>query len=124
MKSEISFLIDLILSFKLPKVVSEAVRDRIREIETNIGTTIVSTPQQPRFVRANLLQAPSILAKYPEMANGPIPNFPDPEPVPVEQIAQTPATAQALADRQALINASMSGKTEPGRTSPRKIGRQ
>lgn len=111
MISELSFLLEILLEHKLEKETQTAIRDRIKEIES--GPRPVFTPANSgvQVSRDPHAQAPSILAKYPELGIHP------------ETIAQTPAAAKALADRQAMIAEAMSGKPPPGQTGPRKLGR-
>jgi hypothetical protein len=126
MTSELSFLLDLLLNHKLGKQTKEAITERIKEVEASYQARPLNAPivQQPRpqSIIAGQ-QAPSILAKYPDLAVPGVPIDHEPTPVPITQIAQTPETMKALQDRRALIAQSMSGKNEPGRTSPKKIGR-
>lgn len=116
--NELSFLLELLLEHTLEKVTQTLIKERVQLISS---MQLIGAPAEGRkyiqVPRDPLAQAPSILAKYPDLA---IPE----QVVPVEQIAQNPATAKALADRQALIAQSMSGKPLPGQTAPRKLGRQ
>ena len=81
--TEISYLIDLLLNHKLPKVTRENIRARIQLLEKGGATA-------PR-------------------PNGPqaSPGAPQATPVP---IAASPVAAQALADRQAMMNAAGNGQ--------------
>lgn len=137
--NELSFLVNYLIDHKLSKAAKDDLIARIKVVEesyrpqpdTSRQLTGQSQPPVRMFPTVGQ-QAPSILAKYPDLAippiidDGPMCLRDDmkPPPVPVTQIAQTPETAKALAERQALITQSMSGKPEPGRTGPRKIGRQ
>lgn len=132
--SELSFLLELLLNHKLSKATKDLIQSRIKEVEASLHT---STPTQVRAptptsslspmpgVHSN--QAPStqaMLAKYPDLAAKTPPSLPishtkEPAVVPVEEIAQTPAAAKALADRAAAI--ASAGKTLPGLSSPRKF---
>ena len=119
-------LFDIFLNDRLQKSTKEKLSKIIRAVAR-------MRPPPDRFtilnqsIRNPHAQAPSILAKYPDLANsniGLVDPVIGPSAVPIEAIAQTPATAAAMQERQQAINASLSGKVEPGRTSPRKIGRQ
>ena len=85
--TEISYLIDLLLNHKLPKVTRENIRARIQLLEQNGATQ----PGAPRPV-------PVAQAQIPAVPSGP--------PVAVSQ-----AAAQALADREAMISAAVTGQT-------------
>lgn len=108
--TELSFLIDLLMNHKLPKLTKQAIAERIKEVESNIGAPNVRS-QAPR-------QAPSTIAALSRQADEANPAIPAPEPV--AQIAQTPAAAAALAARKQSIAQALSGKMEKGQTSPRK----
>lgn len=95
--TELSFLIDLLMNHKLPKVTKQAIAARIKEVEARLPalTGYKPAPQLPHSIN----QAPSTIALMekqaemnPQVAMTPV--------IPVEQIAQTPAAQQALLDRQ------------------------
>ncbi len=117
MTTELGFLLDLLLNHKLPKPTKDLVAGRIREVETMLSTTQVRIPAGSGITPAMISnQAPStqaIMARNPDL----IP----PPPVPIEAVAQTQATAAALAARQQSIAQAMSGKPVPGETKPRKF---
>lgn len=123
MISELSFLIELLLNHKLPTATKQLVKGRIEDVEKSYSTVRPVTNIAPRPLPAGAaIQAAStqaILDRNPDLANATY-NV-APIPVPVEQIAQTQATANALASRAAAINQAMSGNPEKGRTSPRKF---
>ena len=96
--TELDFLLDLLFEFKLPDEANKAIRERIKSIR-----------QPVTQVSSGLIQ---------EYTTGYIAPAPPQAPM---QIAKTPAAAEALAHRQAAIDAAMSGKAEKGRTSPRKF---
>ena len=107
--SELGFLLELFLNHKLPRITKALIAERIKEVEIAARTV---TPQ-PRISSNISAQAPSTQAALMRQEQ---------ETVPVEVIAHTPATANALASRQQAINDSISGKrmaTESGR--PRKF---
>ncbi len=146
--TELTFLVDLLLNHKLPKLTRDAVAARIKEVEAGIG---FAPPQrmapQPAMARPQNLpphianQSPSmqaIMLRNPDLIQGPggtglvkeysgdtppPPTYiiPAPEPQPVAIIAQTPAAVNAMNERAATIRQGMSGKPEKGRTSPRKF---
>ena len=93
--TELDFLLELLFEFKLPDEANKAIRDRIKSI------------RQPVAQVSGLVQEYQV--------------YTPPPPQAPMQIAKTPAAAEALAHRQAVIDAAMSGKAEKGRTSPRKF---
>jgi hypothetical protein len=107
--TELSFLLSLLLDQKLNKAVKQLIKDRIKDIET------AAPRPQARSIVQPTGQSPSTQRILDEMAAEgkelPIPTH----------IAQTPATAAALAARQQAIAQAVSGKQEAGRTSPRKF---
>ncbi len=104
--TELSFLIDLLLNHKLSKEVKKLIADRVREIESAPRTAA----HIPAGVPPHLVgQSPSTIANL----------MKDPPAAPAV-VATTPIAASAIASRQAAIAAQLSGKPEPGRTSPRK----
>jgi hypothetical protein len=98
--TELSFLLDLLLNHKLQKATKDILVARIGLVEESMK--ISPQPQAQRTVQ---------------------PTQPSSAIVPT-QIAQTQETAKAISDLQALRHQAMSGVPEPGRTGPRKIGRQ
>ena len=113
MKSELSFLMDLFLNEEVPTPIKKLVSARIKEVEKSLTErpTQQVVPRETltmqKFVTSN--QAPSmqrIIEAHPDVL--------PPSPV-------TPAAAQALQARAALLQRGLSEKPEPGRTSPRKI---
>jgi len=106
--TELSFLLELLLNHKLPKATKELVTERIKEVEAKLGSA--PTPVQRAPIRAASGQSPStqkILEEMAAEAEAPV--------------TQTPAVAQAMAHRAALIAQATSGVEEKGRTSPRKF---
>lgn len=113
MTSELSFLIELLLKHKLPPATKDLIAGRIKDVEAAYQQPVTYTPKGPsNHVVSGVQQAPStlaIMARNPDLVQ------------PVAIVAQTPAAAAALADRQNAIAAAMSGKPEKGQTSPRKF---
>jgi hypothetical protein len=134
--TELSFLVDLLLGHKLPKVTREAVAARIKEVETRltpqrieipmtsgITAAMVGSPVRPR--KPANAQSPSTQAILAEkftpdeiekMAGGeaieptPIPETQSALPPPAQSVPVTPAAAQALQQRQnAIMRAVNSG---------------
>lgn len=117
MKSEIAWLMEAFLE-EDPKRIRVMIKDRMAEVTESL----TSTRLPPTIARASQIlheylpdgippQAPStqrILAQNPDLIPKP--------PTPV-----TPAAAQALAAREALMRSAGKDKPENGRTSPRKI---
>lgn len=104
MMTELSFLIELLLNHDLPKVTKDLVADRIRTVEQNF----VTPPSRPidiplHFNQTGIPQASSTLANM--MKHGDTSTA----VVPVEQIAQTPAAAAGMINRQAQMNAALAG---------------
>jgi len=128
--SELSFLLDLLLNFKLHATVKQLITNRIKEIEFKHGPPLnayqASLPVDRSIRPARSAQSPSTQRILDEMAAEgaaliqPNPVAPESPGIPT-QIAQTPAAALALAARQEAINIAVSGKEERGRTSPRKF---
>lgn len=112
--TELAFLLDLLLNHRLPAATKAAISERLKEVEKTLAPNPrVAAVQAVMPQLAN--QAPSTIAalmKHPDLME---------KAVPVEAIAQTPATAAALASREQAIQQAMSGKVEKGRTSPRKF---
>lgn len=139
--SELSFLLDLLLNEKLSKPVKEKITLRVAEVEKTFyqypksvqtGAPLAVTPSGG-FLPANLPphiagQSPSTIAKFlehqalglppvtaiGEVAPGAVPTAP-------AVVAATPQAIAAVAKRDQAIATALSGKPEPGRTSPRKF---
>ena len=114
MQSELQFLIDLLLNHKLGPSTKKIVADRIGEVEQSLRDRPLHNMQPSMQHRAPTGQAASTQRILDSIAS-------EAPPIPVEAIAQTPATAAALAARQATIAQALSNKPEPGRASPRKF---
>jgi hypothetical protein len=131
METELDFLLKILLDFKISKELKTLLQHRIKEVQTR--PTIVhqapapipaphvgARPNRP----APTAQQPStakILQENPDL----IPEgetlevVPTPEVIPVNQIAQTPAAAQALAQRQQMMNNRGTGLAQgPSRFKP------
>lgn len=96
--TELSFLLELLLNHELQKITKEAITERIKVIEQNY------TPTTHR---------PTVASPMPTSGM---------PPVPPQAIAQTPEAAKAIADLQNMRSEALNGS--PGRTAPRKLGRQ
>ena len=129
--SELSFLIELLLNHKLPKVTRDLVAQRISVVEATVSKSPQAQPivvgsinRSPRDPNAQSASTAALLAKDPAAAPG-LPNAVSqdqlPPPQPVTIVAQTPLAAAALQSRQDAIRVATSGKEERGRTSPRKF---
>ncbi len=113
--TELSFLLDLLLNEKLSKSVKAKVAARVTEVEATYSRPMVAQPLPQAKVINGALQAPSTVAaleRHAQMVN----EVPAP-PI----VAATPVVAHALQNREQVIALGMSGKAEPGRTSPRKF---
>lgn len=98
--TELSFLIDLLMNHKLPRVTKELIATRIKEVETMMVSkpTYTVAPGNPlRLNTAPMEQA-------------------------VGQIAQTPATQAALAARQKIMEGKVPDAITTGKdiVGPRK----
>lgn len=114
MKSELSFLLDLVLDEELPKPLKTKLVARIRDVEKNCG---FSPPPTSTKAPKNQIQ-PDIVAKQsPSMQRIMEAN---PDLVPKMPQPVTAAAANALASRAALLATVGKEKPEPGRSGPRK----
>lgn len=118
--TELSFLLELLLTHKLQKSTKEALMARIKEIESKQAQSVSNNPGAITYRAPKTAQSPSMQRILDEMANEGMILSNEPQPVPVA-IAQTQAVAAALAERRESINIALSGKEEKGRTSPRKF---
>lgn len=120
MISELSFLIELLLKHKLPVATRDLIAARIKDVEQGLSAVRhISSPVVKPLPIGMVQQAAStqaILDRNPDLAIPVVSNV-----VPVEQVAQTPAAAAAMAARAAMINQAMSGKPKEGEKSPRKF---
>lgn len=109
MRSERVFLMELFLEEKLPKEIKIMIKNRFQELEDVPARQITLTASQV---------GPSsdvVAAQSPSMQRMMMQN---PDLVPKIAAPVTPAAAQALAARHALLN--QGEKPEKGRSSPRK----
>ena len=127
--TELDFLLEIILNHKIPKATKDLLQARIKEVQaqpTPIPRQLVNgVPRSSQPTRPSpTAQQPStakILQENPDL----IPEgetlevVPTPEVIPVNQIAQTPAAAQALAQRQQMMNNRGTGLAQgPSRFKP------
>jgi hypothetical protein len=116
--TELAFLVELLLGHKLPKTARDVISARLREL-----AAMTPMPMQvPRPASVNptgVQQAASTLANLAK--HGDLMPIAVPPPEPVVAVAQTPATAAALASRNQAISEAISGKIEKGQTRPRKF---
>ncbi len=138
--TELSFLIDLLLNHELQKQTKDAIAERIKEVEASLSARNMAgyTSSNPSTaLRVNSIssvpQAQSTLdamARHGDVSAGmtssqglvhPQQLPPEMPPVPVQQIAQTPATSQALNSRNQAIAASIAGKIDKVTGRPRKF---
>lgn len=99
MESEIQWLLHILLEQKLSPQVKKMFLARIGEVEKSLKP-------QPRVL---LNSNPGATSHIPEHM------------IPLEDVGQTQAAQHAIAARQQTIAQAMSGKSEIGRTSPRKF---
>ena len=103
MKTELSFLLELLLEHKLTTATKKLIQERIKEVEANVNQGVKYLPQPQQVNRTvdsrGVQQAPSTLAimEQHEQAVQPV-------------IAHTPAIANALQQRQQLIEQAKAGK--------------
>lgn len=110
--SEIQWLINILMTCKLTDSVKKKFIARIGEVEAKLTSTL--QVYRPAAIVSPSGQAASTQRILNEMASDGMPASP-------AVIAQTPATAAALAQRENLIKSALSSKPEAGRTSPRKF---
>jgi hypothetical protein len=138
--TELSFLIDLLLNHDLPKPTKDAIAMRIREVEASICnqnlaasklSPIVSAPRSqntssvPMQAQSTLdaiarheamgFTAPQLPIVHPQQLP------PEMPPIPVEQVAQTAAAAQAINSRNQAISEAIAGKIDKVNGRPRKF---
>lgn len=129
--SELSFLLDLLLNEKLSKPVKEKITQRVKDVETLMTAQPIVGPgymgPKPVPIPANLPphiagQSPSTIAKFLEHQAQGLPPVTSIEPIISHAVvAATPQAQAAVAKRDQAIATALSGKPEPGRTSPRKF---
>ena len=124
--SELSWLLDLLLNHGLDDKTKKHVGKRIAFVEKKLSspslqTTVIPVPQARLAVAHGAMQSPSTIAAMQRHAQSApaenVNNAPEQPVIP----AATVQAAQALESRRMAIAAGMTGKPEPGRTSPRKF---
>lgn len=106
--TEIQWLCDILLNFKMSKEVKDRFIARIGEVEAKLA------PKSPQPFGLPT-QSPSTQAAIARQIAE------DPNLSPPPGIAVTPQASQALQQRQQAISIAASGIIEKGRTSPRKF---
>lgn len=134
--TELSFLIDLLFNHRLPKSARDAVVTRVKEIEIHPMAMYGSMPKmnplpvyaqppgmapQSSSTLAALARHPDLVAQMTATTIGMAPSQPVVESTQPLVIAQTPAAAAAMAQRQATILQAQTGKPMAGETRPRKF---
>lgn len=125
--TELSFLLDLLLTHKLSPATKKVIVDRIKCVEANLARPVHQPPtlvSPMKSVAANAQAASTlaILEKHNLDPANPAEQPLHPLTIPaVPIVAQTPAAVAALNARQQAINIAASGREEKGRTSPRKF---
>lgn len=112
MKSELSFLLELVLDDSIPKPIKTRLVARVRDVEKNYSGS--TQPVVSRGTKA----APIVAAQSPSMQKIMEQNQ---DLIPKVAPPVTAAAAQALAARNALLFTADKDKPEPGMTSKRKI---
>lgn len=141
--SELDFLLDLLLTHKIPKNTQLAIKERIAVIQVQIPTRNLNPMPGPAHINehgrvafSGVQQSPSMAAKVAAMEaerQGLAPHSETPPsgqhlsvaPLPIPQpVASTGAAQQALNLRQQMINGALSesgGNFDKGRKSARKF---
>lgn len=135
--TELGFLIHILLHHKLVKATAVAIEERIKEVEAGMaGKSVVQTSGYikaaplPPHIAAQAPSTQAIMLRNPDLFKSPSEDtqgqpIPSPEapiqPEPVAIVAQTQATAAAMASRQQAINESISGKVDKQTGRPRKF---
>lgn len=128
--TELSFLIELLLEHELKADTKKAIAARIKDVESDISQNMIHKQpsvspviQYPKGQTNNVgTQAPStlaLMAKHGDIEPAPV-MPPIPEPMPVTQVAHTPAAAAAMNSRNAAISASIAGKVDKTTGRPKK----
>lgn len=119
--TELSFLLELLMEHRLEKRTKIMLKNRIAEIQVQVTQNPYPHIQNRAIPINGSNQAPSMAQKIAdfEAERGIVP----PHAIVPQgtQQGMSPGGAQALLDRQKLINQAVSGKEEQGRTSPRKF---
>ncbi len=116
--TELTFLIELLLNHKLQKETKDAVAARIKDVENTFTirpTNLVPSKPVVAGVSIQAASTQAILDRNPDLAVVLAP------PIPVEQVAQTPAAVAAMNSRAQAINESLSGKVDKTTGRPRKF---
>lgn len=119
MKSEIAWLMEAFLEEDAKKI-RVMIKDRMAEVTKTLTTPQVVVHRGSTLPDANFFEPDTervVAAQSPSMRRIMADN---PDLIPKPPTPVTPAAAQALAARQALISGAVSGKQEEGRRSPRK----
>lgn len=126
MKSELGFLMDLFLSDDVPAPIKKLVAKRIRDVEENMTKPHVAI-NSPSFTIQNAPhQIPSVIAQQSPSMQRIMAQNPDliPQAVASPVVVappETPAAAEALQRRAAIINGTGKSKPLEGKTGPRKF---
>lgn len=115
MRTERTFLMELFLDDDMPKPIKIKIKERFEELEDN--ATNFTPPHLTRGHAVATTDA-AIVGQSPSMQRLMQQN---PDLIPRPPTPVTPAAAQALAARQALINSAGNEKPENGRRGPRKV---
>ena len=111
--NELSFLVILLTKHKLDDETKEAVAARLIDISASFSNPTqapMAIPSPTAMLASQVPSMQAIMARNPDLVTAP-------KPVAVENIAQTPATAAALASR----SAAMMGVTDPTTGRKRKF---
>ncbi len=117
--TELSFLIELLLNHKLPKVTKDLIALRVKEIEEFRQPQTATLHVRNASTSLAAPQAASTIQAFERHGmNLPIQSE---RTIKVEDIAQTPMAAAAIASRQQAIAESLAGKVDKQTGRPRKF---
>lgn len=108
--TELSFLLELLLNHKLPRLTKDLIAERIKEVEASYSPAR-RIPTQTVQAIAGVPQAASTIAAMERQAIE----------APVAVVAQTAATQAALASRATAIAEAIAGKVNKETGRPRKF---
>jgi len=117
MKTERVFLMELFLDDELPKKIKNMIKDRFQELEEKPDYPTRGVTTSGYLTHSNNPVVETVVAQQSPSMQRLMQQNPDLIPKPPQPV--TPAAAEALARRQALLNSA--GKEEKGSTRPRKI---
>jgi hypothetical protein len=123
MKTELSFLLDLLLNDITPLELKKLIAERIKEVELNLQPAPIQRPI-PKSAQVSIPQ--EVIDANPGMGKAQLADLmrnqqSSPQDQTMAPVVVSPIAQAALQARQQAIQIAASGKPEPGRTSPRKF---